>query len=398
MKVLFINAVCGSGSTGKIIVDLLKTLMENGHEGKIAYGVGECKGVAQKHTIKIGSSLGIKYHNLLARVTDHTGLYSKKATKKLIVEINKYKPDVIHLHNLHGYYINYEILFEYLKRANIPVIWTLHDCWSFTGHCAYFSKINCEKWKTKCEKCKQLRRYPVCYLKGDVEYNYLNKKKCFTDVRNMTIVTPSKWLGDLVRKSYLSEYSLHVIPNGIDTKIFYPTKQEFRSKNNLQTKKIILAVANAWNERKGFGDLIKLAERLDETYQLVVVGVSKKQLKEMPLNIIGIERTSSAQQLADIYSSADIFINTTYEENYPTVNLEAQACGLPVISYDTGGCSETIKNQKSILVETGNVEDLEKAIKKGVEKIAYKDIAKMGLDKSECYQQYLELYREIKGK
>lgn len=341
MRILQINSVCGTGSTGRIATDIYDILKENGHECCIAYGRGDAP--AGYNTIKIGNKYDIYYHALMNRITDKHGFYSGAATKKFIKQVEEYNPDVIHIHNIHGYYINIEILFSYLKQSNKPVILTLHDCWSFTGHCAYFTYVGCDKWKYGCYECPQLETYPRSIFFDGSKGNYQKKKQLFTGFHNLTIVTPSKWLAGLVKESYLGEYPVKVINNGIDTDIFKPTESDFRSRYGLENKYIILGVANIWDKRKGLDDFIELSKQLDDKSQaIVLVGLSEKQLKTLPKNIIGIKRTNSIKELAEIYTAANIFFNPTYEDNYPTVNLEAQACGTFVVTYDVGGSLECL--------------------------------------------------------
>ncbi|XZM23881.1 glycosyltransferase [Clostridium perfringens] len=363
MKVLQINSVCGVGSTGRIATDLYKVLEEQGHECVIAYGRGTApEGIK---TIKIGTDFDNYMHVAKTRLFDKHGFGSTKATKEFIKKVKEYDPDVIHLHNIHGYYINIEILFDYLKKSNKKVIWTLHDCWSFTGHCSHFDYIGCDKWKDKCEKCPQKKEYPSSILKDNSNWNYEKKKQLFTSVNNMTIVTPSKWLSNLVKESFLNKYPIKVINNGIDLGIFKPTKSNFREKHNLQDKIIILGVASVWTEKKGFNYFIELASRLDDSFKIIMLGITEKQKKMLPNNILGIKKTNNTIELAEIYSIADFFVNTTLEENFPTTNLEAIACGTKVISFDTGGCNETIDYGKlGICIKKGDINELESKILK----------------------------------
>lgn len=342
MKILMINSVCGIGSTGRICTDLADALSQNGHKVKIAYGRGNVPDKYAKYAVRIGNKLDVRMHALASRVFDNTGFCSKKATEKFVEWIKKCDPDVIHLHNIHGYYINVEILFKYLSKANKRVIWTLHDCWPFTGHCVYFSAIKCERWKNECENCPQKIEYPSSLLLDRSSRNWRQKKELFTSVKDMTLITPSKWLAGLVKESFLGCYPVYVIHNGIDTDVFKPTPSDFRQKYGLQHKKILLGVSNQWTERKGFNDFIKLASMIDDDYRIVLVGLSQKQINNLPSNIIGINRTQNIKELAEIYTAADVFLNPTYEDNYPTVNLEAQACGTPVITYFTGGSPESV--------------------------------------------------------
>ena len=252
MKVLFVNLVYGTGSTGKIIADIMNLLKKYGNDVKTLYGTGACSDNAD--TVKVSGKLEYYFHNAVSRFTDHAGLYSWAATRKMIREIRAFQPDLIHLHTLHGFYVNYEMLFRFLKEANIPVVWTLHDCWTFTGHCTHFSQVKCMQWQTECRDCKLLYRYPQCYWKGDVRHNFLRKKNAFTGVKSLTITTPSQWLADQVSQSFLQNYPRTVIPNGIDRTIFRPQSSSLREKYHLEDKKIVLGVANAWNARKGLPD------------------------------------------------------------------------------------------------------------------------------------------------
>ena len=296
-------------------------------------------------------------HALRTRLMDAHGFGSKKATKEFLEWAERYNPDLLWLHNIHGYYINIELLFQWIKsRPQMQVKWTLHDCWAFTGHCSYFTMANCEKWITQCEKCPQKRKYPSSIWKDESAENYQRKKAAFTGVANMTLIAPSRWLADLVQHSFLKEYSIEVQYNTIDTGVFRPTPSDFRKKHGLENKKIILGVASVWDERKGLNDFFKLADMLDDSYRIVLVGLNKKQQKQCKANMLGLERTGSPKELAEIYTAADVLFNPTYEDNYPTVNLEAEACGTRVITYDTGGAAETVRHRQSMVVNIGAYE------------------------------------------
>lgn len=340
MKILQINSVCGKGSTGRIVLDIHRALLENGHESYVAYGRKPSIGCSE--AIKIGTDFDVYMHVLKTRLFDLHGFGSKKATARFLRRVEEIDPDIIHLHNIHGYYINIELLFKYLKEKQKPVVWTLHDCWAFTGHCTYFDFVGCDRWKTGCYHCPQKRRYPASWILDRSRKNWQDKKRLFTGIRNMILVTPSKWLADLVKQSFLKEYPVEVIPNGIDINLFKPTPSDFRKKYGLEGKFIILGVANVWEERKGLNYFLELSRMLRDDEVIVLVGLNKKQIKTLPNSIVGIPKTNSPVELAKIYSAADIFVNPTLEENYPTVNLEAQACGSYVITFDSGGCRETI--------------------------------------------------------
>lgn len=385
MKILMINSVCGIRSTGRICTDLADALERQGHDVKIAYGRETVPQKYQKYAIKIGSDFSVKADALKTRLFDNAGFNSKSATKKFLKWVDKYDPDIIHLHNLHGYYINVQLLFEYLKKANKKVIWTLHDCWAFTGHCSYFDVAKCERWKTKCVDCPLKHSYPKAIIDRS-NRNHENKKRLFSTLSNMTIVTPSKWLAGLVGQTFLNKYQTVVINNGIDLTVFKPTESDFRKKHGLEDKKIVLGVASPWSGRKGLYDFLKLSEMLDEKYKIVLVGLTQEQIYKIPENILCISKTNNAQELAEIYTAADVFVNPTHSDNYPTVNLEAQACGTPVITYKTGGSPES--TNESSVVERGDIEELKAKI------IANESICKKGLllDKFDMLSQYMNLY------
>ena len=384
MRVLQINSVCGIRSTGRICTDLADVLLQDGHECKIAYGRESVPEKYGKIAVRIGNDLDAKMHALQSRIFDNAGFGSRLATEKFIEWVKEYNPDIIHLHNIHGYYINIEVLFKYLAESNKPVIWTLHDCWAFTGHCAYFSYVKCDKWKTGCFNCPQKKRYPLSLLWDASKQNWQKKKALFTSVKNMTLVTPSKWLANEVKKSFLSNYPMNVIANGIDLDVFKPTPSDFKEKNGLVGKKIILGVASSWSECKGLKDFIELSKILDEKYKIVLVGLSGNQIKELPENVMAISRTNNVKELAEIYTAADIFFNPTYEDNFPTVNLEAQACGTPVITYRTGGSVESVPEKN--VVEQGLYKDVLSN---------HPNLSNKVMNKQKASRCYFELYKDV---
>lgn len=362
MKILQINSVYGVGSTGKIVFDIHKLLQEKGHESYVVYGRGPL--VTDKNVVKIGNKLDNYFHAILTRVFDRHGFGSKLVTKKLIKEIKNINPDLIHLHNIHGYYINIEILFNFLKASNIPIVWTFHDCWNFTGHCSHFDYVGCNKWKTKCNHCPQKRIYPKSVFIDNSKNNFIMKKKLFTSLDNITVVTPSFWLGNLVKESFFKAYPLKVIHNGIDLNSFKPTISEFRKNLNIEDKYIILGVAYVWQERKGYNYFLELSQMLFPDEIIVLVGLTDKQKRRLPNNIIGLSKTNSIKELAEIYTSSDVFVNPTLEDNFPTTNIEALACGTPVITFNTGGSIESIDEKTGYIVKKGNIKDLRHTISK----------------------------------
>lgn len=386
-RILFINSVCGVGSTGRICTDLYDLAEKEGHQCCIAYGRDTALG--KYNTIKIGNKLDLFFHGFMSILFDKHGFGSKSATKNFLKQVDDFNPDIIHLHNIHGYYLNIELLFEYLKKnPHIKVIWTLHDCWAFTGHCAYFTYSKCDKWKTGCEKCISKKSYPSCKGISNAKLNYERKKYIFKGVNDLVIITPSKWLADLVKDSYLNEYDIKVIKNGIDISIFNPPIQK---KN--KDKKIILGIANVWDERKGYDSFLNLSKKIDhEKYEIKLVGLNKKQLKKLPSNIKGIGKTKNIQELVKIYQNADILFNPTLEDNYPTVNLEAQACGTPVATYDSGGSKETLFLKESFVVK--DVDSFISALNSKKIEVDFENINIRDYDKNKYFNKYLEIYKE----
>lgn len=364
MRILIINSVCGIGSTGRICTDLAQKLEAEGNDVKIAYGrKGTVPEQFQKYAVRIGTDFDWKMHVVRTRLFDSHGFGSKEATRKFLKWAEAYKPDLLWLHNIHGYYINVELLFAWIKKhSEMKVKWTLHDCWAFTGHCSYFTMARCMQWMSRCMHCSQLRCYPACLGMGSVSKNFDRKSIAFSGVKNMTLITPSKWLADLTRQSFLKEYPVEVHYNSIDTKVFKPTPSDLRDRYGLQDKIVVLGVANVWEERKGLLDFYELRKRLEREYAIVLVGLSKDQMEKLPEGIVGIQRTNSPQELSEIYTAADVFVNPTYEDNYPTVNLEAEACGTRVVTYDVGGSKETLKRKDSIAVRVSDIGALKSAI------------------------------------
>lgn len=388
MKVLMINVVCGIRSTGRICTDLATELEKQGHEVKIAYGRENVPEQFQKYAVRIGSELDTKLHGIKARILDGAGFGSKRATECFIEWVKKYDPDVIHLHNIHGYYINIEVLFKYLKSCGKKIIWTLHDCWAITGHSAYCDAIGCKKWKTGCEKCPQIKEYPKSYIDNS-KNNWSKKKRLFSYVPNMTVVTPSKWLAGLVKQSYLNEYSVEVIYNGIDTSKFKPLPNDFKYYHGIDGKYMILGVATVWDDMKSLSDFISLSKMLDDSYQIVLIGLNDKQIGILPSNILGIERDSSVKELTYIYDSADVILNLTDCDNYLTVNLEARPCGVPVITYNTGGSSESTGHQSDVVTK-GDLQTIVTELNSRKLKKNIKD--KENIDKDRMQNYYLSTF------
>ena len=356
-----INVTANSGSTGRIAEQIGEVVQREGWRSIIAYGRDANPGTSEY--IKICNNVNIYCNVLSSRLYDSEGLTAKRSTFLLIKKLQEIKPDIIHLHNIHGYYINYRILFSFLKQYRRPVVWTLHDCWPFTGHCTYFDLIGCDKWKVECKNCPQSKSYPKSYTDFSRRNFYL-KKETFTGCNNLTIVPVSYWLESLVKESFMKGYKMKVIHNGVDTDKFSicNNADEIRAKYGITAKYMILGVASPFTQRKGFLDFISLSQILPEEYCIVLVGLSAAQKKELPGNIIGIERTQDVKELASLYSCADVFVNLTYEDNFPTTNLEAMACGTPVITYNTGGSPEALDEDTGIVVDKGDLTAVKNAL------------------------------------
>lgn len=399
---LQINVCANSGSTGRIAEQIGELAISRGWESYIAYGRGV--GESKSRTIKVGTTLGVLFHALLTRLTDRHGLFSVAATRRLVRRIRQIKPDIIHLHNIHGYYINYKILFDYLRQADIPVVWTLHDCWSMTGHCTHFEMAKCDRWKSGCHDCPEKFAYPRSILLDSSRKNYAEKRDAFTSVENLTLVPVSNWLNGIVKNSYLKSSNVDVIRNGVDTDVFKPvTENNLREQYNIaEDKKVVLCVASTWSRRKGFDDILRLNSILDrERYQIVMIGLSDKQLAALPAGIIGLSRTNSVEELAAWYSVAETFVNPTYEDTYPTTNLEAISCGTPVATYKTGGSPESVTSDTGRVVERGDLKALAHAIAelcdrdRGKIRGRCREYALANFDKRDCFEKYIKLYEKL---
>lgn len=361
-KVLFINSIVGTGSTGRIITGLCDVLHEHGVRTLVCYGRG---GAPDGYdTYRIGSDADVYIHGAVSRITDRQGLYSGAATRRLICRIKEFDPDIIHLHNIHGYYLNYEILFDYLRKCGKKVIWTLHDCWTFTGHCTHFEYVGCDRWKESCHDCMQLREYPKSMLMDASKCNFELKKKLFAGIRDMQLVTPSAWLKDRVQESFLKEYHVDVIPTGINLQQFTPKDSDIRARYGIGERVLLLGVANPWRERKGLQEFIKLASMLDDRYHIVMIGLKPSQMKLIPANATGIMKTDSLAEMVQWYTASDMHVNLTLEDTFPTTNIESLACGTPVITYRAGGSPESLTDKCGIVIERGQLEEVRQAVMK----------------------------------
>lgn len=390
MKVVQINATCGQGSTGKICVDISKLLTEQHIDNYILY----CSGQSDYPLgIRCASNQYIKAQALRSRISGNYGFHSAKSTKKMIAELERIRPDVVHLHNIHGHDCNLEILFHYFKKRNIKLFWTFHDCWAFTAYCPHFQFAGCDRWKTGCRNCPQRRIYSWFFDRS--KWLYEKKKALFSGL-DLTIITPSQWLGDLVKRSFLGDYPVKVINNGIDLAIFQPSHSDFREKYGI-SKHMILGVAFDWGVKKGLDVFIDLSKRRSDQYQIVLVGVDEKTSNGLPENIISLHRTQNQQELARIYSAADLFVNPTREDTFPTVNIEALACGTPVLTFQTGGSPEIPDETCGSAVACDDIDALEREILRICEQTPYSVDACVGqakhFDKNRKFLEYTALYQ-----
>lgn len=394
------NASLNKGSTGHITEQIGMLANKAGWTVYIVHGARyQC--LSKMHSIQSVSLMQERFHALKSILFDAQGLGSYFATEKLIAQIEKISPDIIHLHNIHGYYLNYVVLFKYLYKKNIPVVWTLHDCWSLTGHCVHFDAINCNKWKVGCNLCPAINNYPKSILLDRSQRNYNLKKKYFTSLSNMVIVPVSYWLEGVVKQSFLSKYPTRVICNGVDTDLFTPQNINLKKKMGLEGKFILLGVATTWNENKGLYDYIKLSYRLSENYKIILIGINRKLRKRLPQTIITIDRTNNLNELVDYYSMADVVLNLSYEESFGLTTVEGLACGTPSIVYDRTASPELITSQTGYVVKAGKIEDVVASINKikniGKEKysIACRQRAISYYNMNNNFKAYVDLYNSI---
>jgi len=396
--ILQINLSANVGSHGRIAEEIGKAVMEQGWRSVIAYG--RSANPSKNELVRIGSTFDVYEHLIETRLFDNHGLASRCATKRFIEKTKVLKPDIIHLHNIHGYYLNYRIIFEYLNKLDIPIVWTLHDCWSFTGHCGQYLMVDCRKWEIGCNNCPQHKEeYPSSYIDRSGR-NYELKKSLFSANKHLHIVPVSEWMADNVRHSFFKNADVRVIHNGIDIQTFKPRTD--RKKN---TKTRILGVSNVWTAYKGLKDFYKLRDMLSEDdFDITLVGLTKAQILELPHGIIGVERTQSVSELADIYANSDFFVNPTYCDTFPTVNIEALACGTPVITYNVGGSPEAVDKATGWVVPKGDVEAIAAIVKREsikdeseieVQRKACRERSVSEYNKEDRYKDYITLYKEL---
>lgn len=395
MKILQVNTVYRHGSTGNIVSQLYQAAELQKWKCIVAYRYAEPEEV-YSDTYQVSSWLDCHIHNRISKYTTLQGCFSYFKTRIFLMRVEKFNPDIIHLHNIHGSFINHSLLFSFIKKHALPIVWTLHDCWAFTGQCPHFTIAKCDKWKTGCHHCPNYRLYPEAYV-DCTKMMWRLKKKWFSGVQDMTIVTPSQWLADLVKQSFLKDYPIRLIHNGIDLNVFKPTASTFRERFHIQDKLIVLGVSFGWGRRKGLDVFVTLAQRLDECYQIVLVGTDDIVDKLLPDTIISIHCTENQNELAEIYSSADVFVNPTREEVLGLVNIEALACGTPIVTFDTGGSPEVINETCGSVVACDDLDAMEEEIKRICKTKPYSEAACLAraklFDKNTKFEEYINLYQ-----
>ena len=395
MKIVQINSTSGIGSTGRICTGISQYLSQIFIENYILY----CYGVSNHPlSIKCADNRYIKIQAGKSHFFGNYGFNSILSTKRIISELERIKPTIVHLHNIHGHDCNLEILFNYFKKKGIKIVWTFHDCWAFTAYCPHFTMVGCNRWKKHCYDCPQCRKYSWFF---DRSFEIYQRKKDIFSNLDLTIVTPSQWLAGMVKQSFLRDYPVKVINNGIDLSVFVPTPSEFRKKYSIpKTRYILLGVAFDWEIQKGLDVFLELANRLSpEEYQIVLVGTNEKIDKQLPPNIISIHQTQNQKALAEIYTAADVLVNPTREENYPTVNMEAIACGTPVLTFCTGGSPEIPDCTSGVVVPCNDVDIMELEIHRiCTEKIFSQEACLQrakAFDMNDCFKNYVKLFKSI---
>ena len=396
MKIVQINATCGRGSTGVICADISKMLFEKDIDNRVFYAVGSSE---EESAVKYAQDSEIKLAAAASRISGKYGFTSKRITKSLIKELDFFKPDIVHLHNIHSHNCNLSIFLDYLSEKKIKVVWTFHDCWAFTGYCTHFLMSDCGKWRSQCESCPQYKHFSLLF---DRSSQLFCKKRELLSKLDLTVVTPSQWLGAIVKQSFLSDRRVEVIRNGIDLTVFKPEYSDIRKRYDIpEDKKMILGVSFDWSVRKGIDVFCELSKRLDkERYQIVLVGADGASAADLPKNIIKIPRLSDKAELRQLYSAADVFVNPTREDTFPTVNMESVACGTPVITSDAGGCRETISPETGVVVPNSDIEGIIEAVNEITGSDRYRtevcrNYANEHFDKHMAYQSYLSLYKGL---
>lgn len=380
-------------------------VMAAGWDSYVAYSRGrDGLRLCTSHIVPVGNKLDVAIHGLETRFLDRHGLGSASATRAFVHRLEQLQPDIVHIHNIHGYFLNYPILFRYLRESGVPVIWTVHDCWLYTGHCYHYMYAGCERWQTGCHNCPQRTLFPKSWMVDRSHRNYEDKRRAFTSLppEQLTLVPVSEWMEGELRKSFFKDYPMRVIHNGIDLQTFRPQPTaDVVSRYGLEGRSVILGLASIWSKEKGWDDLMALSRKLRSDEVLVMVGVTPAQQRLLPEGVVGIRRTENVAQLAALYAAATAFVNPTWQDNYPTVNLEAIACGTPVVTYRTGGSTESVTPATGRVVEQGDVDGLLRAVREirdlGRDHflLPCRQFAENHFEKTERYADYVRLYNEL---
>ncbi len=390
-----------TGSHGRLMDDLRRASEAAGFETMLAVGRG-----ADGHdrAVPIGTRRDVRLHGLLTRAFDAHGRGSRRATEAFVDALRLFRPDLLHMHNLHGYYLHIETLFRYIRESRVPTVWTLHDAWALTGHCSHYMRVGCDRWRTCCHGCPQKREYPASLWLDASRRNYQVKRSAYQHQPNLTVVSPAQWLFDALEASILRDARRVLIPNGIDLSLFSPARDEtMRARYGVAPgQAMLLAVAAPFDERKGFSDALRIAESVGGRVRLVMVGLTDRQLRGLPAHVTGIRRTDGPEALVALYGEADCLVNPTYEDTYPTVNMEAIACGTPVAAYRVGGCADQIDGTVGAAVTPGDFRALADAamtLARAKPRVtaACRARAEQYFDRRHAIASYIALYREMTG-
>lgn len=400
MKIMQVDVNYAFSSTGKIVADLVSGLNELGHTTSAFYGRGANSNLENVH--KISSDFEVVLHALSTRLTGLTDGFSPLSTNRLIAHIESFKPDIIHLHDLHGYYLNIEDLVVYLKRKKIPTVWTFHCEFMYTGKCGY--AFDCVKWKTECDQCPRLNDYPQSLFFDFTNRMFLEKKKMFDDFHLLHIVSPSEWLADRIRQSIVGNKKLSVIYNGIDTEIFYKRSTSLiKSEFNIGDQFVALSVgSDLLSSRKGGKWILELARRVfSKNILFIMVGVDQVP-KNIPNNVRIVHRINDQDLLAEYYSVADVLLLTSEKETFSMVSAESLACGTPIIGFDSGAPKEVALPGYGQFVSYADLNALESllhAVKEGEVKFMSSNecinFARRRYSKNTMVDAYLRVYQSL---
>lgn len=402
-KLLQINVTSNWGSTGKIAEECNFIARLHGWDTYFAFG-RYSNPSESKFIFGPLHPLNIYEHYIENKIIDNEGLASRKTTNKLVEKIREIQPDIIHLHNIHDHWLNYKILFEYLNQTDIKIVWTFHDFWAVTGHCAHFVTKNCSKFQNECYDCPMTKNCFFPIIKRE-NRNFKLKRKLFSVNKNLTIIPVSEWVGENVRKSFLKGKPMVVIPNGVDTNVFKPTPLHIINNGineKLNGKFVIMAVSSQWKSAsKGLDDYKSMSKILKDDEVIVLVGVPNEISKDFPNNIIGIPRTNNQQELAALYTRADVVCSFSSAETFGLSIVEGYACGTPAVVYDNTAQPSLITQKTGYVVPSKDYKSAYMAIqeiKRKGSSTYYDDcinLARVKYNKSDCFSKYIKLYESL---